>query len=57
MILDSQKGPPPKPSQKGKKISNYVYNYSDQIGKGNFAQVYKATNTLNSISSLMQTNK
>ncbi len=36
-------------SFKGKRINKYVYNYSDMLGKGNFAQVYKATNTFTSI--------
>jgi hypothetical protein len=42
---------PPKPlfplpsSEAGKKIKNYVYHYSDLIGKGNFARVYRGINT------------
>ena len=29
----------------GKKIENYVFNYSDFLGKGNFSNCYKAHNT------------
>lgn len=29
----------------GKKIENYVFNYSDFLGNGNFSKCYKATNT------------
>ena len=32
------------PSQLGKKVQNFIYQYSDQIGKGNFARVYKGLN-------------
>ena len=32
------------PSQTGKKIKNFIYQYSDIIGKGNFAKVYKGLN-------------
>lgn len=31
-------------AETGKKIQNYVYNYSDMIGKGNFAKVYRGHN-------------
>jgi len=30
--------------QTGKKIKNYIYEYGDLIGKGNFAKVYKGYN-------------
>lgn len=30
--------------QTGKKIKNYLYQYCDMIGCGNFAKVYKGTN-------------
>jgi len=33
------------PPETGKKIQNYIYNYSDMIGKGNFAKVYRGHNT------------
>jgi hypothetical protein len=29
----------------GKKIENYVFNYSDFLGNGNFSKCYKALNT------------
>jgi hypothetical protein len=29
----------------GKRIENYVYNYADFIGNGNFSKCYKAVNT------------
>jgi hypothetical protein len=29
------------PNETGKKIKNFIYQYSDLIGKGNFARVYK----------------
>ena len=32
------------PPQTGKKIKNYIYEYGDLIGKGNFAKVYKGHN-------------
>lgn len=28
----------------GKRIKNYIYNYSDLIGRGNFARVYRGVN-------------
>lgn len=28
----------------GKKIKNYIYNYNDLIGKGNFARVFRGCN-------------
>jgi hypothetical protein len=31
-------------TETGKKIQNYIYNYSDLIGKGNFAKVYRGHN-------------
>lgn len=34
----------------GKKIENYVFNYSDFLGNGNFSKCYKAHNTLTSTS-------
>ena len=30
--------------QTGKKIENYVFNYADFLGSGNFSKCYKATN-------------
>jgi hypothetical protein len=30
----------------GKKIKNYIYNYSELVGKGNFAKVYRGQNIL-----------
>ena len=32
-----------------KRIQNYIYKYSDVLGKGNFSTVYKAVNTITSI--------
>jgi len=31
-------------AETGKKIKNYLYHYSDMIGRGNFAKVFKGTN-------------
>jgi hypothetical protein len=31
-----------------KKIQNYIFNFSDMIGQGNFSKVYKATNEVTS---------
>lgn len=31
-------------NETGKRIKDYVYNYSDIIGRGNFAKVYRGTN-------------
>lgn len=31
--------------QTGKRIEDYVYNYSDFIGNGNFSKCYRAINT------------
>jgi len=46
MIHTQTKIPTPSlPPETGKKIKNYIYNYNDQIGKGNFAKVYRGTNT------------
>jgi hypothetical protein len=41
----------------GKKIENYVFNYSDFLGKGNFSKCYKARNTLTSNPSSIQTRR
>lgn len=32
-----------------KKIQNYIYKFSDEIGKGNFSKVYKGLNEKTSI--------
>lgn len=32
------------PSEAGKKVKNYIYQYADLIGNGNFAKVYKGIN-------------
>lgn len=40
--------------QTGKRIEDYVYNYSDFIGSGNFSKCYKATNTRTRTSDLTQ---
>lgn len=32
--------------QTGKRIQDYVYNYSDFLGQGNFSKCYRATNTI-----------
>jgi hypothetical protein len=31
-------------AETGKKIKNYLYQYADKIGHGNFAKVYKGIN-------------
>jgi len=31
-----------------KKIQNYIFNFNDQIGQGNFSKVYKAHNEVTS---------
>lgn len=33
-----------RPSETGKKVKNFIYQYADLIGKGNFAKVYKGMN-------------
>ena len=46
MLNSAPKSPPScLPLESGKKIKNYVYHYSDLIGKGNFARVYRGLNT------------
>jgi hypothetical protein len=32
--------------QGGKKIENYVFNYADFLGSGNFSKCYKATHSI-----------
>lgn len=32
-----------------KKIQNYIFNFSDLLGQGNFSKVYKAHNEITSI--------
>jgi len=41
----------------GKKIENYVFNYSDFLGNGNFSKCYKARNTKTSTENPTQMNK
>ena len=41
----------------GKKIENYVFNYSDFLGSGNFSNCYKARNTKTSNKTPTQMNK
>jgi len=41
----------------GKRIENYVYNYADFIGNGNFSKCYKAVNTKTSKYSNIKNNK
>lgn len=41
----------------GKKIENYVFNYSDFLGNGNFSKCYKATNTKTSTPAPIQPKK
>lgn len=36
---------PQQTSESGKRIKNYVFEYSDLIGKGNFARVYRGIDT------------
>ena len=40
-----------------KKIQNYIYRFSDQIGMGNFSKVYKGINQTTSKKQLIQISK
>jgi hypothetical protein len=40
-----------------KKIQDYIYRFSDQIGMGNFSKVFKGINQVTSTHALIQTNK
>lgn len=36
-----------------KKIQNYIFNFNDLLGKGNFSKVYKAHHEITSIYSIL----
>lgn len=40
-----------------KKIQDYIYRFSDQIGMGNFSKVFKGINQVTSTRMIMQTSK
>jgi hypothetical protein len=40
-------------TETGKRIQNYVFNYSDFLGAGNFSKCYKGYNELTSTSFLI----
>ncbi len=40
-------------TETGKRIQNYVFNYSDFLGAGNFSKCYKGYNELTSTSSVI----
>lgn len=55
--LQNNNQPPSAHTPDSKKIQNYIYKFSDQIGKGNFSKVYKGIHEITRTHSIIQISK